>query len=108
MNQEKTIMVIATNGSSKENLKHLAFQSALMATRACLNNVQILDCIITSNGAKDIWKGLDLLKGSSKKAHTLLIYSPMEICKSKAEFNQFLDTTAEKYNLGVRWIKSTF
>lgn len=108
MNQEKTIMVLATNGTSKEDLKHLAFQSALMATRANLYNVHIVDCIITFNGTKDIWKQLDKFKASNKRVNTLLIYTPMEICRSKAEFNQFLDTAAEKYNLGVRWIKSTF
>lgn len=107
MQQEKTIMVVASSGLTKDNLKHFAYQVALMTTRACNHEVEIVDCIV-STGVEDIYKSLTKMSKQGVTAHSLLIYSPMTICKTRPEFERFLDVVAEKYNLGVRWITDTF
>lgn len=107
MQQEKTIMLVSCAGLTKDDLKHLAYQVGVMTTRACSHRVEIVDCIVAS-GLDDIYKTLSKMSKQGVKAHSLLIYSPMTICKTKIEFEKFLDTVADKYSLGVRWITETF
>lgn len=100
--------VIALKGKGdKASMKTLAYQVSQITTKAIKTNIQIVDCIITFGGVKDILREVKTLD-AKKRFDSLLIYSPSQICKDPQEFQTFVSTLEKDYKVGIRCIRSNF
>lgn len=98
--------VIALKGKGdKASMKTLAYQVSQITTKAIKTNIQIIDCIVTFGGAKDILREVKTLD-AKKRFDSLLIYSPSQICKDPQEFQQLVATLEKDYQVGVRCVRS--
>lgn len=93
--------------SDKAGIRSLAYQVTQITTQAVKSGVQIVDCITTFGGAKDILREVRVLD-SKKRFDSLLIYSPSQICKDAVEFQAFVEILEKDYRVKVRYIRNNF
>ena len=67
-------------------------------------NIIVIDCILTSAGAKDILKKMKSICETTA-IDSVLIYEPRQICKNVTEYNSFVDTLAKEYGVRVRALR---
>ena len=91
----------------KAGLRSLAYQVSQITTQAVKSGVQIIDCVITFGGVKDILRELRVLD-SKKRFDSLILYSPSQICKDATEFEAFVEILEKEYKVRVRYIRSNF
>lgn len=93
--------------SDKAGIRSLAYQVTQITTQAVKSGVQIVDCITTFGGAKDVLREVRVLD-SKKRFDSLLIYSPSQICKDATEYEAFVEILEKEYKVRVRYIRSNF
>lgn len=103
---ECAVIALKAKGD-KNGIKAVAYQVAQLTTRAVKCGIQIVECVVTFGGVKDILReirGLD----SQKRFNTLLIYSPNQFCKDETEFRAFVEILEKDFKVQVRYIRSNF
>lgn len=93
--------------NDKSGIRAVAYQVTQLTTQAVKSGVQIVDCIVTFGGVKDILREIRVLD-SKKRFDSLLIYSPSQICKDAVEFQAFVEILEKDYRVKVRYIRNNF
>ena len=102
--REQSVMVIKAK-TDKAGLNTLAFQSAQIATYAIANNLEIIYCIIATNGIKEILREIKKLD-ERVIFHSIILYSPVQIAKDADEYNDFVETLDKEFDIAVRYCRS--
>ena len=101
---EQSVIVLKAK-TDKASLKTFAYQVAQITTQATKSNIQIVDCIVTFGGVKDVLREVKKLDGQ-KRFSSILIYSPSQICKNTLEYQDLVETLEKDFKVGVRCIRS--
>lgn len=89
----------------KAGLVAMAYEIMQITTQCVKHDVQLVDCIITFGGTKDILREVRKLD-AKKQFDSLVIYSPSQIAKDKEEYSAFVVALKEDFDISVRFIRS--
>lgn len=103
---EKGVIALKTK-SDKASLKTMAYQVSQITTRAVKANIELVDCIITFGGTKDILREVKKLDGQ-KRFDSLLIYSPSQICKDQVEYLALQEILEKDFKIQIRYVRNNF
>lgn len=103
---EQGIMVLKSK-TDKASLKALAFQVSQITTRAVKADIELVDCIVTFGGAKDIVREVTRLD-AQKRFDSILLYSPSQIFEDAVEYRAFVELMKQEFKVKVRCVRSNF
>ena len=78
---EKAVIALKVK-SDKTGIRTAVYQACQLAMQAWRSGIEVVDCVITFGGAKDIIREVKVID-AKERFDTLLIYSPSQICKDK-------------------------
>lgn len=102
-NLERGIMAFRISASSKEQIKTLAYMSAMIATECTKTNIKIVECAITFGGTKSVIAEVKKLK-DRKNFTTVLLFNPKSVAKNQIEYSGFI-SAMEGMGLNVRVLR---
>lgn len=101
---ENTVMVLKVK-ADKSSLKAMAYQVAQIATECTKHNIEIIECVVTFGGSKDVLRELKKID-AQKKFDSIVVYSPAQVCKDEGEYQSFVNTIQTVFKAGVRYIRT--
>lgn len=101
---EKAVIALKVR-NDKAGIKTAIYQACQLCAQALKNDIQVVECIVTFGGAKDILREVKALDAKGR-FDTLLIYSPSQICKSGVEYIEFENFMAECFKIQIRYLRS--
>ena len=101
---EKAVIALKVR-NDKAGIKTAIYQACQLCAQALKNDIQVVECIVTFGGAKDILREVKALDAKGR-FDTLLIYSPSQICKSGVEYIEFENFMAECFKIQIRYLHS--
>lgn len=99
MDLKTAVMAFKVKGD-KENIKALAFQTCQITTRCVQHNIKIIDAVIVFGGTKDILREVKKLD-KRERFDYLIIYAPRQITQTEQEYNDFVATMQQEYQVEV-------
>lgn len=101
---EKAVIALKVK-SDKNGIRTAIYQACQLCVEALKNDVQVVECIVTFGGVKDILREVKAIDAKGR-FDTLLIYSPSQICKSGAEYIEFENFMAECFKIQIQYLRS--
>lgn len=101
---EKAVIALKVK-SDKSGIRTAVYQACQLCMQAWRSGIEVVDCVITFGGARDILREVKALDAKSR-FDTLLIYSPSQVCKEKQEFVELENILADNYQIQVRYLRS--
>lgn len=101
---EKAVIALKVK-SDKSGIRTAIYQTYQLCLQAWKSNIEVIDCIVTFGGSKDIIREVKALDAKSR-FDTILIYSPSQVCKEKQEFIELENILADNYQIKVRYLRS--
>ena len=91
--------------SDKSGIKTAIYQTYQLCLQAWRSGIEVVDCIVTFGGAKDILREVKVIDAKAR-FDTLLIYSPSQICKDKIEYLEFENFMTECFKVQIKFLRS--
>lgn len=101
---EKAVIALKVK-SDKAGIRTAVYQACQLAMQAWKSNIEVIDCIVTFGGSKDILREVKVIDAKAR-FDTLLIYSPSQICKDKIEFLEFENFMTECFKVQIKFLRS--
>lgn len=101
---EKAVIALKVK-SDKNGIRTAVYQACQLCMQAWKSNIEVIDCIVTFGGSKDILREVKVID-AKERFDTLLIYSPSQVCKEKQEFVELENILADSYQIQVRYLRS--
>jgi len=101
----KTAVIALKAKGDKAGIKTLAYQVSQIVATTIDTDTQIIDCIITFGGVKDVLREVKKLD-AQKRFDYLIIYSPAQIAQNALEYQQFMDVLESDFKIEVRCLRA--
>ena len=101
---EKAVIALKVK-SDKSGIRTAIYQTYQLCLQAWRSGIEVVDCVITFGGAKDIIREVKVIDAKAR-FDTLLIYSPSQICKDKIEFLEFENFMTECFKVQIKFLRS--
>ena len=101
---EKAVIALKVK-SDKTGIRTAVYQACQLCMQAWKSNIEVIDCIVTFGGSKDILREVKVIDAKAR-FDTLLIYSPSQICKDKIEFLEFENFMTECFKVQIKFLRS--
>ena len=101
---EKAVIALKVK-SDKSGIKTAIYQTYQLCLQAWRSGIEVVDCIVTFGGAKDILREVKVIDAKAR-FDTLLIYSPSQICKDKIEYLEFENFMTECFKVQIKFLRS--
>ncbi len=101
---EKAVIALKVR-NDKAGIKTAIYQACQLCAQALKSDIQVVECIVTFGGAKDILREVKALDAKGR-FDTLLIYSPSQICKGGIEYLEFENFLTECFKIRIRYLRS--
>ena len=101
---EKAVIALKVK-SDKSGIRTAVYQACQLYAQAWKSGIEVVDCIVTFAGARDILRKVKALDAKSR-FDTLLIYSPSQVCKEKQEFVELENILTDSYQIQVKYLRS--
>ena len=101
---EKAVIALKVK-SDKSGIRTAVYQACQLAMQAWRSGIEVVDCVITFGGARDILREVKVID-AKERFDTLLIYSPRQICKDKIEYLEFENFMTECFKVGIKYLRS--
>ena len=101
---EKAVIALKVK-SDKSGIRTAVYQACQLAMQAWRSGIEVVDCVITFGGARDILREVKVID-AKERFDTLLIYSPSQICKDKIEYLEFENFKTECFKVGIKYLRS--
>ena len=101
---EKAVIALKVK-SDKAGIKTAIYQTYQLCLQAWKSGIEVIDCIVTFGGSKDIIREVKVIDAKAR-FDTLLIYSPSQVCKEKQEFIELESVLANNFQIKVRYLRS--
>lgn len=96
----KTAVMAFKVKAVKEDIKTLTFQVSQITTRCMNHNIKLFDTIVVFGGIKDVLREVKKLDEKGRFDY-LIIYSPWQIAQTEQEYNDFVLTMQQEYQVEV-------
>lgn len=101
---EKAVIALKVK-SDKSGIRTAVYQACQLYAQAWKSGIEVVDCIVTFGGARDIIREVKVIDAKAR-FDTLLIYSPSQVCKEKQEFIELESILADNYQIQIRYLRS--
>ena len=101
---EKAVIALKVK-SDKSGIRTAVYQACQLAMQAWRSGIEVVDCVITFGGARDILREVKVID-AKERFDTLLIYSPSQICKDKIEYLEFENFMTECFKVEIKYLRS--
>lgn len=102
---KKTAVIALKAKGDKAGIKALAYQVSQLVVAAIDSDTQIIDCIITFGGVKDVLREVKKLD-AQKRFDCLILYSPAQVAQNAVEYQQLIDTLETDFKIEVRCLRT--
>ena len=101
---EKAVIALKVK-SDKSGIRTAVYQACQLCMQAWKSGIEVVDCVITFGGARDILREVKVID-AKERFDTLLIYSPSQICKDKIEYLEFENFMTECFKVKIKYLRS--
>lgn len=101
---EKAVIALKVK-SDKAGIRTAIYQTYQLCLQAWRSGIEVVDCVITFGGARDILREVKVID-AKERFDTLLIYSPSQICKDKIEYLEFENFMTECFKVQIKFLRS--
>ena len=94
----KKALILLKSANNRQANEDCAWQSSQLTMFCIANNVKPIGCVVSHAGIKDMEKRIKS-SDRTKRFEYIVIYSPNQIAKSKEEYEWFINTMAEDFQV---------
>ncbi len=100
----KTAVMILKVGHDKASMEVLAYQVSQITVYCIRNNLKLIGCVITFQGAKDLIRGITV-QDRKQRFDVIVSYSPHQLFKSKEDYVAFTEHVSSNFKCEVVYLR---